>query len=232
MPPKARNTTSIPEALASSAEAQQSSQPPRDGLVRALRPGLELRAAGDEGMPTLFGHFAIFNEWTEIDSIFEGHFLERIAPGAFRKTFREQRDEMRVLFQHGMDWNIGDKPLGPIEDLREDKTGAYYEAPLLDTSYNRDLLPGLEASLYGASFRFRVLREEFNEEPDPSDDNPKGLPERTIKEAQVFEFGPVTFPAYPNATAGVRSLTDEFLLARFAGEPEQLRELLKFVSRL
>jgi hypothetical protein len=31
------------------------------------------------------------------------------------------------------------------------------------------------------------------------------LPERTIKELRLFEFGPVTFPAYQSATAGVRS---------------------------
>jgi HK97 family phage prohead protease len=82
--------------------------------------------------------------------------MERIAPGAFKKTFREQPRPMRVLFQHGMDPQVGDKPLGPIRDLREDETGAYYEVPLLDASYVRDqVLPGLRAGLYGASFRFR-----------------------------------------------------------------------------
>ena len=30
---------------------------------------------------------------------------------------------------------------------------------------------------------------------------PTGLPERTITEAKVMEFGPVTFPAYEDATA-------------------------------
>jgi len=38
--------------------------------------------------------------------------------------------------------------------------------------------------------------------------NPDALPERTIRSAQVFEFGPVTFPAYVGATAGIRSPTD------------------------
>ena len=31
--------------------------------------------------------------------------------------------------------------------------------------------------------------------------NPKGLPERTILEARVYEFGPVNFPAYSDATS-------------------------------
>src|SRR5712671_4212731 len=119
----------------------------RQAVIRASRQGIALRAATDGGMPTLYGHFAVFNRWTEIDSWMEGHFLERIAPGAFKKTFREQTP--KVLFQHGMDPQVGDKPLGPIESLAEDATGAAYEVRMLDTAYNRDLIPGLEAGLYG-----------------------------------------------------------------------------------
>lgn len=153
----------------------------------------------------MFGHFSKFNEWTEIDSWFEGRFLERIAPGAYKKTFRENRANIKSLFQHGHDPVIGDKPLGPIDDLREDDVGAYYEVPLLDAPYVRDIEPGLREGLYGASFRFKSMREEFSEEPGKSKHNPEGLPERTLKELRVYEFGPVTFPAYPGATAGLRS---------------------------
>lgn len=216
----------------------ETGRPPRDQLVRASR-ALELVRADGEGdgegvsgglgMPTLHGHFAVFNEWTEINSAFEGHFLERIAPGAFAKTMSEQRDEIRVLFQHGHDPQIGDKPLGPIRSMSEDEHGASYEVPMLDTSYNRDLLPGLEAGLYGSSFRFRVTREEFDQEPKRTEANPEGLPERTIKEVRLFEFGPVTFPAYAAATAGVRSLTDEIIFEGMLREPERARELLEFV---
>lgn len=186
---------------------------PREELVRAIfTDGLELRVDDDGGMPTLFGHFLRFNEWTEIHSWWEGDFLERIAPGACKKTFSENRESIRCLFQHGYDPQVGDKPLGPIAELREDGTvGAYYEVPLLDAAYTRDLIPGLEAGLYGASFRFAVVKEEWNDDPGTSPHNPKGLPERTLKEIRIREFGPVTFPAYPGATAGVRSLTDDFL---------------------
>lgn len=178
----------------------------------------------------MFGHFAVFNRWTEIDSWFEGNFLERILPGSFRKTFSENRERIRALFQHGRDPQIGDKPLGPPEVLREDETGAYYEVPLLDTAYNREILPGLEAGLYGASFRFEVMREDVVEKPEPSEENPRGIRERTIKELRLFEFGPVTFPAYADATAGVRSLTDEFLFEQIAREPQRFRSLIE-ISR-
>jgi HK97 family phage prohead protease len=203
--------------------------PPRDNLYRALMPGPELREAADGGMPTLAGHFAVFNEWTEVDSVFEGRFLERVAPGAFAKTIAEGRDGMKVLFQHGRDPQIGDKPLGPIRSLTEDETGAAYEVSLLDTSYNRDLLPGLKAGLYGASFRFKVVRDDFNDRAKRSPYNPDGLPERTITEAAVREFGPVTFPAYEGATATVRSLTDEFLFERMLRDPDKLRQLIQFL---
>lgn len=201
-------------------------QPPRENIVRSA-PGVELTRSGESGMPTLRGHFSVFNTWTTIDSAWEGTFRERVAPGAFSKTIQENRNNIKVLFQHGKDPQVGDKPLGAISDLREDETGAYYEVPLLDTSYNRDLLPGLEAGLYGASFRFKVLREDFDRDPERSEHNPEGLPERTIKEAALYEFGPVTFGAYPTATAGVRSLTDEYILRSIVSEPERLERLLR-----
>lgn len=179
----------------------------RVAIPTLSRPKLREANPDDEpatSEPTLFGHFAVFNEWTEIDSIFEGHFLERIAPGAFKKTLREQAQ--KVTFQHGQDPYLGDKILGKIESLTEDEIGAAYEVPLF-RGLPELLMDGLRAGEYGSSFRFRMLREEFDYEPDASDYNPRGLPERTLKEVQVPEFGPVTFPAYASATAGVRAIT-------------------------
>jgi hypothetical protein len=173
---------------------------------------------------TMTGHFAVFDTWAEINSIWEGNFLERISPGAFRKTFKENRAGMRVLFQHGRDPQIGDKPLGPISTLEEDEVGGRFDVPLLDAPYVReDILPGLREGLYGASFRFKTMKEEWVDEPKASDYNPKALPERTLKELKVMEFGPVTFPAYPEASAGVRSLTDymTFAAVRDDEPPEQ-----------
>src|SRR5262245_44190980 len=100
--------------------------PPRDDLIRsAARPGLRRIAArsGDGGDgSTLFGHFAVFGQWTEIDSAWEGNFLERVAPGAFARTLAE--DSIRVLFNHGRDPSVGDKVLGAPVTLREDASGA------------------------------------------------------------------------------------------------------------
>ena len=210
---------------------------PKENLIRAMGPApdlavVELRANEDEptGMPTLAGHFARFNEWAEIDSLWEGRFLERIMPGAFKKTIAESKDRMRILFQHGQDPQIGDKPLAPIEELGEDDEGGYYAGQLLDTGYNRELTPGLDAKLYGSSFRFSVVKEELVNKPKPSKHNPEALPERSIHEAALYEFGPVTFPAYASADAGLRSGTDDYILKTFLREPDRLRSLLRSIG--
>lgn len=201
--------------------------PPRENLVRALGEAPELVRDQSSEMPVLRGHFAVWDTPTEIRSAYEGHFIERFAPGSMTKTLSESRDRIKVLFQHGKDPQIADKPLGPISRLEPDDVGAYYEVPMLDTAYNRELIPGLEKNLYGASFRFQVISEEFNKRPKRSEDNPQGIPERTVTEAKVIEFGPVTFPAYREATAGLRSMTDEFILGQFADDPERMLELIR-----
>jgi HK97 family phage prohead protease len=191
----------------------------RINLVRANYPSVELRANEDDvaGMPMLVGELAVFNQPTEINSVWEGRFIEILEPGAFTKTISENRDRMRILFQHGQDPQIGDKPLAQIEELEQDADRVRYAGRLLDTSYNRDLVPGLDAGLYGSSFRFDVIQEHWTDKPTRSSFNPEGLPERRVREVRLHEFGPVTFPAYPGASAGVRSLTDQFLVrdARF-----------------
>lgn len=180
--------------------------PPRDDLIRAMRPA-EMRAASDTdgALGDLFGYFAVFDEWTVIDS-WEGRFKERIARGAFAKTIREQRGSIQTLFDHGFDPQIGNKPLGVDRELYEDETGAFAVVPLIDTTYNRDIAALLRGgALRGQSFRFAVVKDEWTW---PKDDDDEALPERTIREMRLFEKGPVTFPAYAAATAGIRSAAD------------------------
>lgn len=191
---------------------------PTDGLVRAVYDveAATLRADTDDGDGrTLHGHFARYNSWTEINSWFEGRFMERIADGAFDDAIRDHTTGARpvkILYDHGRDPSIGNKPLGAPDVLRSDKgVGPYYESSLFDASYVNDLIPALRAGQLGASFRFGITAEEWIEPKRATNHNPEKLPERTITGVRLHEFGPVTFPAYADATAGVRSGTDEFL---------------------
>jgi HK97 family phage prohead protease len=205
-------------------------------------------AAGSSGS-LMFGYFSTFNDWYEIDDWYEGSFLERVAPGAYAQTIADDRASMRVLYDHGFDPQLGNKPLGPIQTLREDKIGPYFEVPLLDTDYNRNfLLPALRGQLIsgqqvgsqlGASFRFIVTGEEWDRSGKVTPDNPRGLGLRTITATKVLEFGPVTFPANDAASTGIRSTratthlfidrlrSDHMALARFTE-----RTSAKVVERL
>lgn len=165
-------------------------------------------APADGRLGTLEVNFSKFGTWYRIDSWWEGTFLERTVAGAFKKTIAERGSAVKVLFNHGFDFNVGDKALSVPEVIEERKDSPYLEGPLFDTSYNRDLLPGLRAGAYGSSFMFEVLGETWDREPEKSDHNPDGLPERTITEVRLHEAGPVTWPANPDATAGLRSGTD------------------------
>jgi len=169
----------------------------------------ELRSTSTGG-DVMTGHFAVFNQWTEINSRHEGQFLERIDPKAFNDTLAKRAKQIRVLYDHGADPQIGNKPLGEPNVLRADETGVYYEVALFDASYVNDLKPALRAGQLGASFRVKVTADMWDNPTRSSADNPNMLPQRTITGLELYEFGPVTFPAYANATAGLRSRTDWF----------------------
>lgn len=201
---------------------RQTTNPTRENCVRARFPGPGLKRSASDGPTVMFGELAVFDQWTEINSRVEGHFMECVAAGAFKKTFAENIDRIRVLLNHGLDPSTGLKPLGPIISLREDADAARYEVELLDADYVREILPGLEAGLYGSSFRMRPTKIERVSRPRPSAHNPNGLPEQTIRETGVVEFGPVTFAQYPGATAGVRSLTDDFVREMLADDEGRL----------
>ncbi len=206
----------------------------RENLVRARRGTgtLELRAGNADTGATLFGHFARFNAWYEVKSLREGFFLERVAPGAFSQAFTEQRSQIRVMFEHGQDPTVGQKPLGTIVDLREDKQGAYYEVRLFDTPYVNDLIPAMRSDQLGASFRFSIPEEGdvWDRSPRRSAHNPDGLPERTITRVDpLYEFGPVVWGASPTATSDVRSGTDRYA-ERLLTDPEVLAQFIKRVG--
>lgn len=191
-------------------------------VVRTNLTACEYRdsSSDTEGLGLIDIRWSPFNTWYRIDSWWEGSFLERTVKGAFKRTMqahaaavRDDAHSIKTLFNHGMDMYVNDKLLGDIEELAEDRDSARSTVRLWDTSYNRDLLPGFRSGAYGASFMFRVVKEVWDNEPEPSDYNPDGLPERTIREARVFEAGPVTWPANPMATTAARcvSATDLYM---------------------
>lgn len=214
----------------------------RSGVALPFRadvdPEVEETEATEGSLGRLWVRFSPFNTPYEINSWWEGRFIEQTKPGAFRKTIAESKRSdgkygVKVLYNHGSDFNIGDKMLTVPDTLREVQEDGYHgpelEGDLYDTSYNRDLVPGLRDGAYGSSFMFEVIKERWDNEPEPSDSNPEGLPERTIEEVRLFEAGPVTWPASPTASAGVRSrcMTDGWMERLAARSQSRYDELVR-----
>lgn len=149
---------------------------------------VEARQAED-GTMRLSGYAAVFNE----DSV-PLPFLERIAPGAFRKTLTETPD-VRLLINHeGL-------PLARTKNgtlrLTEDETGLYMDADLPDTQAARDLYTLVErGDVDQMSFAFRVIRQKWNE-----DRSRRVLTELSLSDGDVSV---VTYPAYPTTTVEAR----------------------------
>lgn len=170
---------------------------PKNNLCRAA--SFELRATDDGDGFTLEGYAAVFDSPTRIDS-WEGMFDEIIVRGAFAKTIKERTPVLQ--FDHGRDVATGSVPIGSIEKLSEDQQGLFVSARLHDNDRVEPIRQAIASgAIDGMSFRFRVLREEWDETGD--------VPVRTIREVELFELGPVVFPAYDATSVGVRSLLSD-----------------------
>jgi HK97 family phage prohead protease len=158
---------------------------------RSLTEPVEFRAAEDG--PKVAGYAAVFNVETDIG----GMFREKIAPGAFAKAIQ---GDIRSLFDHNTALILGRTKSGTLR-LSEDERGLRYEVDLPDTQAGRDLRVSMDrGDIDGSSFAFRVLKQSWDESRD--------IPLRTIEEVELYEVGPVTFPQYPEAEVGLRSLND------------------------
>lgn len=167
---------------------------PKDIVRRVSLERSQMRAEGN----TMVGYPIVYNQPTEINS-WEGKFTEIIAPGAAKKSLAERGSEIKVLFNHGVDV-LGNLPLGVAKVQREDDHGLYVEVELDQArSVQEEIVPRLRSgSLDGMSFRFSVEKEDWNE----------ARTERTIRELKLYEYGPVTFPAYAATSVGIRSRAD------------------------
>jgi len=163
---------------------------------------VELRS--EDGQPTrLVGH-VVYNRWSQD----LGGFVERVLPGAFTKTLLE--GDIRSLFNHDPNIVLGRKAANTLV-LTDQAAALRYEVTPADTQTIRDLViePMRRGEVTGSSFSFRTVRDEWRA-PEDSDNHHKsaGLWERDLTEAQLFDVGPVTFPAYVQSDSAVRSLLE------------------------
>jgi HK97 family phage prohead protease len=171
-------------------------------IERRCFPVFELRAEGDE-TPHIRGHAAVFNQ----DSVplFEWggeRLIERIEPGAFTKTIQES--DIRALVNHDPNYVLGRNKAKTLE-LAEDKRGLAIDNTPPATTWARDLMVSMNrGDIDQMSFGFEIVKERWEREVDV--DTKVVTHIRTLLEVRLWDVSVVTFPAYPDTDAQVRSL--------------------------
>jgi hypothetical protein len=86
----------LPEPIA----ALKGNAPHHQAGVQDLGEHAALILREDGGEAIIEGRVVPYGEWSEVDNVREGRFLERFLPGSLAKTFQRFR-QLKVYFEHG-----------------------------------------------------------------------------------------------------------------------------------
>lgn len=141
---------------------------------------------------TIAGYAAKYNTATSIGGVF----LEKLAPGCFARSLRENPD-VRALLAHDDGRVLGRVSAGTLR-LKDDSLGLWFAVDADPSTPS-----GAEAigtvgrqDVKGCSFGFIVNAETWS-------DDGSNLPLRTITDAELFEISLVGDPAYSSTTASL-----------------------------
>ncbi len=181
---------------------------------------LEARAA-DDGKH-IAGYGAVFGR----QSRNLGGFVERVAPEAFQQAALEGFPGVVCRYNHDQNLLLGTVQ-GRTLQLHTDTIGLHYD--VRPPQSRGDIVELVERrDVAHSSFAFRCMPggDEWSVTPDTN------YPQRTLIGLEPVDVAPVVTPAYPDATAGLRSLA-----MRFDASVDEVRsmadadELRKFFVR-
>lgn len=170
----------------------------KNGMERRYVPARELRVEGDGNEIRLAGYAAVTNAWS--DNL--GGFEEIIEPGAFAGAIGVS--DIRLQFNHdGI--ALARCRMGASDGtmrVEEDDTGLHFEATMDGGSPAAQTLASAirRADVDQCSFSFLIA-----EGDDRWEDDGKMTRRTIVRVAEIFDVGPVNFPAYPDTTVALRS---------------------------
>lgn len=164
-------------------------------------PTLETRS---DGKRVIVGYAARFYDPNDpgTEYALRSDVVERISRSAFDNA--SNRDA-KALFNHDPNMLLGREGAGTVR-VSVDQRGLKYEIDPPDTQVGRDVVTLVErGDLHGSSFAFSI-RGDGGEKW--ARDTATGVKVRTLTDVELFDVGPVTFPAYASTSTGVRASTD------------------------
>lgn len=158
-----------------------------------------------------------------------GEFTETIRPGAFRNALAEGQD-VRALFNHDSNMLLGRTKSGTLR-LSEDATGLRFEVDPPDSDVADLVVQAISrGDLDGCSFGFMVRDGgsvwTIVEGPDGDEQY-----NRELTDLDIYDVGPVTYPAYQDTSVAVRSLEGARRDTE-RGETPSVRDRLRLRLRL
>lgn len=166
--------------------------------IRETVEGLELRAApeGSKSPGTLVGYAAKYDKY----SCDLGYFREKLKPGCFDAAMG--RCDVRALYNHEPHLLLGRSSAGTLR-LTSDAVGLKMECDLPDTPTGREVAELVRrGDIQGQSFAFTTDIVEW-------DTSGETYLRTVIEVKELFDVGPVTYPAYEDTTVAMRSYKAE-----------------------
>lgn len=149
-----------------------------------------------DGGKMIVGYAAVYHRAGEAGTEYRlgPDIVEHIAPGAFDLT-----QDVRGLFNHDPSLLLGRTKSGTLR-LSTDQRGLRYEIDIPDTTTGRDVAESIKrGDITGSSFAFTPTESKWMR------DEQRGVDIREIRKVDLFDVGPVVFPAYEASTTGLRS---------------------------
>jgi uncharacterized protein len=163
----------------------------RELRLNTSRQHFEIRKNAD-GSRSISGYAVVWNSLSED----LGGFKERISPGSFKQSLKDNPDVM-CLYGHDQNQILGRVSSGTVT-VAEDAKGLRFSCTLPDTSTARDLTALIErGDISQMSFGFQCLSDSWTEV--------NGQVIRTVTEAVLFEVSVVGSPAYTSTSVNLRS---------------------------
>lgn len=157
-----------------------------------LSTDFQVRESQDSDEKYLEGYFIRFNEETNLfDNIYE-----EVDPQSITNSLKN--NDIRCLFNHQTDLVLGRTGNKTLE-LRADENGLFGKVKInKDDRQAMDILARIErGDINACSFGFNILNEEVVERADSV--------KFILKEIDLVEVSPVTFPAYPTTEISARN---------------------------
>ena len=147
-----------------------------------------------------------------------------VEKGAFKKTINENKDRIKILWQHDT-W----QPIGKPVHMEEDSKGLYVKAKIAQTETGKEAMILMKEGIVNElSIGFSVIKDEWDRDTNI----------RKLKEIKLYEISAVTFASNPKATiTGVKHeqfemLLDELKQGKFIADKDKIKQAIKALEAL